>query len=179
MQIDLSNPDWIAVLVTVLMAIIGATFAITRALYAKNASKSRQKGSSLSEDQLLTLLSIYQDAVTNEIAKKMIMFFYTAHVRRKHVDDAKLHALKTELTTLVRVRREQLRVFPLPVERLDEFIGRIYDQQLEKDAESLFAIAQREQPYLERVQQVEKELRRIQLEIRQRIRQSLPSAIRR
>lgn len=177
MLINLSDPQWLAIISTLAGALIGGTFTITKLLLVNRPSKAQPAKSHLSEDQLLILLSIYQEGVTSEIAKRMAMFFYTAQVRKRTVDTARLQALQAELMTLVRVRREQLRAFPLRNERLDEFVSRIYDLQLENDAHKLFNIASGDRPYLERVQQIEEELKRIQLEIRQRIRRHLPNAI--
>lgn len=41
MSIDLADPEWISVIIAILLAIIGATFTLTKMLVSKKGSNSR------------------------------------------------------------------------------------------------------------------------------------------
>ncbi len=172
MTVNLADPQWIAIILTILLAVIGGTFGIAKILFDK-PEQNHKSHTQLTDEQLYSLIQMHENSVSSEIARMVAIFLYSHDIRKQKVTEASLQDLKRRIWASIRGRRELLRVFQLPSGTLEQYMTQQYDPQFEHDYERLKQVALENISYFERLERINSALEQIQVDLRLRVRQDL------
>ena len=164
MNINLTDPNWIAVIIAVAAAITAVTHFVTKALLGRNVTEGEH---TLTEDQLIVVLQIHQNSVASEVSRRMSAYFYKAEIMHREVTEEDFEELKKEMVAVLKERRELLRAFKVSKGRLNEVAALNYDAQVDKDFDRLKKIGlSKELSSFEKAERIQEAIRQIQVNLR-------------
>lgn len=161
------DPDWLEVILTGVGLIISLTLG-----YQFGRRDPIEPCVTLSRQQALDLIRVYHRSVASDIVRCLRKAVQQIEERGRKPAEAEFREMRREVTALIKERRELMRNFRLPWERLDRVLTDVYGLDVnwvENDYREIRRILLSDAPLLERIERVEKVVWETQLAMREQI----------